>query len=436
MPKFMWGLFQKERSLKGWVIAAAAPLLLSTLIGGLFVFSSRGSSPSRPTGPAHVQSATGSWWPTSPLPAARTWHTATLLSNGKVLVVGGSDSGLGFTDQATAYLYDPATATWTQTGSMHTPRSQHTATLLPNGKVLVVGGFSQGEDAPRETAELYDPTTGSWKQTGSMHTPRAHHTATLLPNGQVLVVGGLTNSRAASVTTTLPYYPTSTAELYDPTSGSWTQTGSLQMPLTEHTATLLPNGRVLVVGGVNNPRGDPLAFAELYDPASGFWTSTGFLQKPRAQHTATLLKTGKVLVVGGVPYNSYQTSAELYDSASGSWTFTGSMQAPHNEATATLLSNGQVLVADADSPSELYDPATGSWTLTGSMRVSHSYATATLLPNGHVLVVGGFGPDLISPIQAFAEFFDPLASPPTLQGTPQGFAPVDTPNHLSVTTTM
>src|SRR5882724_2823996 len=139
--------------------------------------------------------------------------------------------------------------TWTPTGSLNTARLLQTATLLPNGMVLIAGGFSA-------SAELYNPASGTWTPTGSLNTARGFHTATLLHNGMVLVAGGFgANNYLAS------------AELYDPASGTWTPTGSLNTARDGHTATLLPNGMVLVAGGFG-ASGPPLASAEHYDPAS------------------------------------------------------------------------------------------------------------------------------------------------------------------------
>jgi hypothetical protein len=194
--------------------------------------------------------------------------------------------------------------TWTPTGSLATARAGYTATLLPNGKVLVAGGFDSSS-TPLTSAELYDPVSGTWSATGSLNTARNYHTATLLPNGKVLVAGGRIDSQGDVV-------PSASAELYDPASGTWTTTGSLGTARYLHTATLLPDGKVLVAGGIDNST-VRLASAELYDPASGTWTATGSLNTARYDHTATLLPNGNVLVAGGSDSSNFSlASAELY----------------------------------------------------------------------------------------------------------------------------
>ena len=194
---------------------------------------------------------------------------------------------------------------WTMTGNLNVARSGHTATLLPNGKVLVFGGFtgSGSNTQSLRSAELYDPATGVWTFTGSAFYERANHTATLLPNGRVLVAGG-GNLKSA--------------ELYDPATGQWYATGPLQVGRSSPTATLLPNGKVLIVGGYN-------ASAELYDPVTQVWTPTGDLNVGRTEHRMALLPDGRVLVVGGFVINGFSNSAELYDPATGVWTLTGSL---------------------------------------------------------------------------------------------------------------
>ena len=317
------------------------------------------------------------------------YHTATLLPDGKVLVASGNS----------AELYDPASGTWTPTGSLTNGRSQHTATLLPNGKVLVAGGIAGFFDVG--SAELYDPASGTWTPTGSLNHARRSHTATLLPDGKVLVAGGFFDMPG----TILGGNAISSAELYDPASGTWTMTGSLATPRYQHTATLLPNGKVLVAGGSGNPYGVGVPEStELYDSASGTWTETGSLANGRAYHTATLLGNGKVLVAGGFgsvgSTNSDLASAELYDPASETWSPTGSLATARINHTATLLQSGKVLVAGGSgggafgsARAELYDPASGTWMTTGSLVSGRRDHTATLLSDGNVLVAGGRNDD-------------------------------------------
>ena len=282
---------------------------------------------------------------------------------------------------------DPASGTWTVTGSLNTARDAHTATLLPNGMVLVAGGIDSNLN-PLNSAELYDPASGTWTVTDSLNTARYYHTATLLSNGMVLIAGGIDSLNHLD-----------SAELYDPASGTWTVTGSLNSGHVAHTATLLPNGMVLVAGGFDNTF-IASASAELYDPASGTWTVTGSLNTPRAFQTATLLPNGMVLVTGGHDGPTFTpsdvlSSTELYDPVSGSWTVTGSLNSARYHHTATFLSNGVVLVAggiggfNAFASAELYSPASRNWTVTGSLNTARFLHTATLLPNGMVLVAAG-----------------------------------------------
>jgi hypothetical protein len=330
---------------------------------------------------------------TGSLIQARSYHTATLLPNGKVLVVGGynaNDTDVPRADLATAELYDPATGTWTSTGSLTDRRRNHTATLLPNGKVLVVGGNQFAFDLA--SAELYDPATGTWTPTGSLSIKRRSHTATLLPNGKVLVAGGLQED--------FPYgyqFSLSSAELYDPATGTWSPTGSLAMDRVNHTGTLLPNGKVLVAGGFGSH--GTLASSELYDPASGTRAPTGNLVAARAAHSATLLQDGKVIAAGGYGSNGpgALSSAELYDPASETWASTGGLTIGRAGHTATLLRGGNVLIAGgsdnsgayASAGAERYDPPSGTWIVTGNLVTGRGNHTMTLLSNGTVLVAGG-----------------------------------------------
>jgi len=262
----------------------------------------------------------------------------------------------------------PVVPGWSFTGAMVTPRYNHTATLLPSGKVLVAGGWHS--DGHLNSAEVYDPATGAWSPTGGLAVPRSSHTATLLPSGKVLVAGGYGPR----------YEPLASAEVYDPASGSWTFTGELATARISHTATLLPSGKVLVTGGVGSAN-EYFASAEVYDPATGAWSPTDALATARAGHSATLLLSGKVLVTGG-----YFDSAEVYDPTTGAWSPTGSRNGNRFVYSATLLLSGKVLVTQR---AEVYDPATGAWSPTGALATSRPSHSATLLPSGKVLVAGG-----------------------------------------------
>jgi len=252
----------------------------------------------------------GAWTSTGSMRSGRGGHTATLLGDGTVLVAGGfspsAPSGL-----ASAELFNPHTDVWTATGTMGSSRQGQTATLLLDGRVLVVGGAGEVRlaegPAYGATAELYDPQTGRWAETESLSMARAGHTATLLPDGKVLVVGGSIDDDATA----------RSAELFDPLSGSWTLTSSMASARTGHIATILADASVLVAGGVGLGS-DPLrlASAELYDPVRGTWTETASMPAPGSGQTATLLPDGRVLVVGDYDFESH-ASAAIYDPGSG-----------------------------------------------------------------------------------------------------------------------
>ena len=351
--------------------------------------------------------STGSFVSTGSMAASRQWHTATLLNNGMVLVAGGfyfvSASNSGFL--TSAELYNPATGTFTSTGSMAAARVGQSATLLNNGQVLIAGG---SVDA---SAELYNPVTGTFSSAGNMIAARFWPTATLLNNGQVLIAGGADTNLSAAYTDVV-----ASAELYNPATGNFTATGSMTGPREFHSATLLNNGQVLIAGGVDNNL-DVLASAELYDPATGTFTATGNMTTSRQYQTATLLNNGQVLIAAGAPdeFGDVLASAELYDPATGIFTATPSMTSPREGHTASLLNNGQVLIAGGDdaidylSSAELYDPATGNFVAAPNMTDSRELHTSTLLNNGKVLIAAGMHSNTI----ASADLYLPVSLTPT-----------------------
>ncbi|HTN85744.1 MAG TPA: kelch repeat-containing protein, partial [Sorangium sp.] len=328
------------------------------------------------------------WQTAGSMNVARSDHTATLLPSGLVLVAGGMD--LRSAEEVvltldSAELYDPATDTWTDAGKMLHARGAHTATRLPSGKVLVAGGrqrqFNDGYTA-LDSAELYDLATDTWTDAGQMLLPRAEHTATLLPNGKVLVAGG---------------YPVDfgdeNVELYEPETNSWTPKDPMRVARAEHEAVLLPSGKVLVSGGFNTI--GSLDSAELYDPATGEWKSTAPMYYGRRHHTMTLLPNGEVLAAGGEEdAGSDPVRAERYDPEVGLWTFAAPMTHARADHTATPLPDGLVLVVGGHSDTaERYDPAFDTWVPTGPLDRARSRHTATLLTSGEVLVAGGQGRD-------------------------------------------
>lgn len=338
-----------------------------------------------------AQAQAQSFTNTGPLNVGRGNQTATLLQNGNVLVAGGTTNGANGINPPTdsAEIYVPASGTWTNVGAMAVARYAHTATLLPNGKVLVADGVGISNNyADLASAELFDPVSGLWTVTGTPNDARHGHTATLLSNGMVLIAGGYDGTNALG-----------SAELYDPDTQAWTYTGNLNFPRGHQAAALLPNGEVLVAGGDGT---NWFSSAELYDPVAGTWALTSAMSVARSGATATLLPDGTVLFAGGgsAPGPDYTlSSAEIYSYGPGTWQLVGSMNVPRWGAMATLLASGNVLVAGGLNgtnaantylaSAESYNPLTKAWTIVGLMWVAREGGTATLLDDGQALIAGG-----------------------------------------------
>jgi hypothetical protein len=349
-----------------------------------------------------------------------------------VLIAGGLNETTG-ESLATAQLYNPSNGTFTATGNMNVGRWAHTATLLDNGMVLVVGGFSN-----ISSAELYNPATGTFTLTGSLHFSRFAHTASLLNNGLVLIAGGRTSQGGqADIALT---------ELYNPTTGAFAlnvvgvqpppQPGSLYPTRENATATVLSNGKVLVAGGFSDYTDSAvIANANIYDPATGTFTATGSMNTARTGQTMTLLNDGRVLITGGVSsvVNTVLSnptsgtfsvtgtaSAELYDPTTGTFTATGNLNTPLISHTATLLNNGMVLIAGGfgatglppATGAELYNPATGTFSATATPLTATVLPATALLNNGNVLLAGG-DVAVSTPPLTTAELYEPAL--PTLQ---------------------
>jgi WD40 repeat protein len=346
-------------------------------------------------------STLGAFGPSGSLAEARWGHTATLLLDGRVLAAGGIGAE-GASPLASAEAWDPATGEFTSLTTMLTEaRFLHTATLLSDGRVLLVGGGLA-------TAELWDPATGEFERTDAMTSARASHTATLLDDGRVLIVGG--DSAGVWV---------AAEEIWDPATGEFTETGSLGQPRDSHTATLLDDGRVLIVGGLAGiDSGSMLGSAEIWDPATGEFTETGSLGQPRGYHTATRLDDGQVLVVGGFCgyYCPLQTEAWAWSPETEAFTLAGSLVEARATHSATLLPDGRVLIVggkdwwDRNGSFgfiDVWEPATGEFIPAGGLTEPRGFHTATSMPDGRVIVIGGDG---ASGVRALAEVWNPGAA--------------------------
>jgi N-acetylneuraminic acid mutarotase len=283
-------------------------------------------------------------------------------------------------------LYDPAAQQFTRIADMNAERVCGEAVLLPDGKVLIIGG--SGGDGGK-SAEVFDPATNTFARTGSMNESRQEpFAAVLLKNGKVLVTGGYYGKLVAG------------AELYDPATGQFTKIGEMTTGRGNHTMTVLPDGRVLIAGGgIAEPDWGPmvvLSSAEIFDPATNKFTPTGSMAVKRYKHGAVLLPDGKVLVVAGSDERQLQglyTEAELYDPATGKFSPAGNLAVARYKIldSVVLLPNGKVLISGGAEAVEMYDPKAGAFSHVegGVDSAAYFFQAASLLPDGSVLITGG-----------------------------------------------
>lgn len=316
---------------------------------------------------------------------SRAGHTATLLKDGKVLIAGGAifDNNPIFTDEAE--IYNPKTKTINAVVKMNISRHEHTATLLKNGNVLIVGGVNRFR--PIANAEIYDTKNGKFNLIGTLNVPRSRHTATLLQDGNVLITGGSGGN----------HYLFS-CEIFDVKTNQFKLIKGMMAPRYYHTATLLNNGQVLIAGGANES--GILSSAELFNPKLNQFKPTTSMTTSRWQNTATLLQNGNVLFLGGEnSNNNILSSAEIYDANLNKFLNIAEMKHPRAYHTATLLNDGSVLVAGGIKPltwggeilstALLYNPKKNQFTKICSMKKNRKGHKSTLLNNGDVFITGG-----------------------------------------------
>lgn len=294
-----------------------------------------------------MAAGSGTWSPVPPPATPRaTDHTATELLDGKVLVVGGVSAGEESKGAiTTAELYDPVANRWTPAGSLGVPRQYHQATRLADGRVLVTGGYFEGKLVA--AAEVFDPKTTTWNPAGAMGVARMGHTATLLPSGKVLAAGGLVFGEDARLSFAR------SAELFEPATLTWARVAEMPAPRAEHSATVLADGGVLLTGGQGSAGRIVAALRDalLYDPSTGAWATVPHLMRTaRAAHTATLLPNGDVLIAGGSVQKEHggggrpTTTTERYEPKTKSFIPAASLNAARLAHTATILPDGKVLV--------------------------------------------------------------------------------------------
>ena len=336
----------------------------------------------------------GSWSRAESLPRGLWGTGSALLGDGRFMVVGGAAGASSNDATASVYLYDPASDHWSAATQMLQPRAYPMVVRLADGSVLVAGGSRNGQ--PLDTAERYNPSNGTWVAAGRLNVPRAQGNLILLQDGRALATGG-------GIEGSPGWGSTASVELFDPTKGVWTVGPPMSVPRARHTATLLPDGDVLVAGGATTYHGDVgsvTASAEIYSPRTNSWRAAAPMSIPRYVHQAALLADGRILVAGGWSATSNtdasKASVEIYDPVANRWAAAGSLVTARAEFVMVRLLDGRLLaVAGVDrsyhlmDSAETYDPAIGTWHLTGKLAEAKMWPAAAVLPDGRVLLAGG-----------------------------------------------
>ena len=329
-------------------------------------------------------------------------HTATALADNRVLATGGTSDG--YISLRSAEIFDPAKGRWDQAPDMLDPRMRHTSDLLPSGDVLVAGGFyGNGHGHPSgyfsyngpgnvslDRCEIYDRSTGRFRSVSPMITGRFWHRAAPLPDGRILVIGGVN----------VTHRGLTSCEIYDPLMDEWTSAGSLTEPRARFAATVLQNGSIMVTGGHNGTFKGPVATCEIYVPLQDRWSRIASMNDPRGFHSALLLPDGRVMVSGGfASSNATDTSGvEIYDPTENMWLMTGHLGTPRHSHFMVLTGSGGVIAYGGSSCTEFYctvsgleyfDPLSAEWVNTYVLVLGRKWPAEAMLPDGRFLICGG-----------------------------------------------
>lgn len=363
--------------------------------------SSAGATPSA-TGPTSVGdswTAAGSLEPREQAFPGRLQVRLATIRDGSVLMAGSDNictPGEAWSESVLSDVWDPDAQRWEPAGDLPRPRDRFVVVSLPDGSALAVGGTTDDEEAPQSFLSTlrFDPGTSRWERSGDLTVARSYPSGSALRNGRVLIAGGYFVDGGAGAERMH-----GSAEIFDPEPGTWSRTGALIEPRAGASAVTLADGRVLIVGGFGRSGvswvhlGDPLASAELFDPTTGTWSSAGRLPLTDVSPSLVALPDGGALLVAG-------STALRFDVGSGTWTATGPMVSDVDGRTLVALADGRVLAAggtvghsDRFEPyirrAEVYDPSTNRWLATERMPAPRAYATGLLLEDGSVLVAGG-----------------------------------------------